>query len=175
MKKSILFLVFFCLVFLNACSVQEKMSPEIFLERLSEKSESFNCESAEILYDETGCICFIEDVYGSEYVLNFVLSEAGYINKISFVCDKKDKAENYILCLKEIITVYSPDESTEDIIRELTANGKMKQGFSYYETQWYLWSSYADENGLFVSVINKKLTEITTAELSLKPNDKLAF
>lgn len=175
MKKNFIFIMIFSLVFLSACSVQEKMSPEIFLERLCEKSDIFSSESAEILYDETGCVCFIDDVYGTEYVFNFVMSDSGFIKKISFVCSEKDKAENYILCLKDMINVYSPDESTENVIRELTVNGKMKQGFTNYDTQWYLWSSYTDENGFFVSVINKKLTEVPTVELSLKPNDKVAF
>lgn len=175
MKKILVLFAVFSLLFLSACSVQKNMSPEIFLKRLSENSESFDSGSAEILYDDGGCVCFIKDIYGTEYVFRFDLSDAGDINKISFACNKKDKAENYILCLKEIICIYASDESPDEIIKELTENGKIKQGFSDYETHWYFWSSYADENGFFTSVINKKLVEITTAELTLKPNDKSGF
>ena len=175
MKKVVIIIALFCMAFLSSCTVQDKMSPEIFIDRLSARSEIFNCESAEFLYDDTDCVCFTDDIYGTEYVFNFGISDKGYINKISFACNEKDKAENYILCLKDVIAVYSPDESSENVINELTTNGKMKEGFSYYTTQWYLWSSYADDNGLFVSVTNKKIKETETAELSLKPNDKVSF
>ena len=71
--------------------------------------------------------------------------------------------------------VFSPDANEDEIIRALTENGKLKPSYTYYETQWYYWSSHSDKNGLYFSVINKKLSEPIIVEYSLKANDKTGF
>ena len=160
---------------MNACSVQERMNPEIFFERLFGISDEYMTESKEIYYENGKCICFINDIYGSELVYEFSLSDNKDIYKISFACNEADKAEKNIIYVKDIISVYAPQENADEIVESLTENGKPHKGFSYYDTQWYSWAVYFDENGFFFSVTNNKIIEKTTVEYSLKPNDKSGF
>lgn len=174
MKKIIILLMLFVFI-MTACSVQEKMSPEIFFERLSGKSDEYLFDDKELFYEDIKCVCFIKDIYGSELVYEFALNDKKDIYKISFACNEADKAEKIIVYIKDIITVYAPQENADEVVRSLTENGKPDKGFSYYETQWYSWAVYSDENGVFFSVTNNKVVEKTTAEYSLKPNDKSGF
>lgn len=175
MKKISVIIIILSAVLFGGCSVQTEMNPVIFIERLSEKIGGNIFENNEIVYEDNKCICFINDEFNTEYVLEFILDESDNIKKISLACNETDKAGNFINYIKDIIGVYSPDENIEEIIGNLTENGKMKPSFSYYETQWYSWSSYSDENGLYFSVSNKKLSEPITAQYSLKPNDKSGY
>lgn len=172
--KRIVFLLVFLLV-LCSCSVQEKVDTEIFMERFLKASEMFDSEGCEKIYGENSNIIFINDKYGTEYVFEFFTDENSNINKISFACTQTDKAENFVVCLREIINTYSPDENADDVIASLTENGKIRNKFTYYETKWYSYASYSDENGMHFSVTNKKLVVPSTVELSLKPNDKSGF
>lgn len=175
MKKKAFIILIFSLIFFSGCSVQEKMNADLFFERLSSVTDDFDYENIDLLYEENKCICFINDRFSTDFVFEFFMNENGDINKISFACNKTDKAENFIKYLKNIISVFSSEENKDEIIRSLTENGKIKPSYTYYETQWYYWSSYSDENGLYFSVINKKLSEPITVEYSLKPNDKTGF
>ena len=157
MKKIIILLISLSFI-MNACSVQERMSPEIFFERLSEISDEYLLDDKECFYEDMKCVYFLKDIY-----------------KISFACDETDKAEKFIEYIKDIITAYSPQENADEVVKSLTVNGKPDKGFSYYETKWYSWTVYSDENGVFFSVTNNKVNEKTTAEYSLKPNDKSGF
>ncbi|MBR3781566.1 MAG: hypothetical protein IKK63_10250 [Clostridia bacterium] len=172
--KRIVILIIFLLV-LCSCSVQEKMSTEIFTERFSEASEMFDFEDCEKIYGENSNIVIINDKYGTEYVFEFFTDENNNINKISFACTQTDKAENFVVCLREIIDTYSPDENADDVIMSLTENGKIRNKFTYYETQWYSYASYSDMNGMCFFVKNKKFIVPSTVEFSLKPNDKSGF
>lgn len=174
MKKYFIFLSVIIFL-LGGCSVQEKMSPQIFFERLSKKTDFFDLKNKECFFENSDYISFVKDKYSTEYVFDISVTENGDINKIGFSCDKTEKAEDFICCVREIISVYSPDENHNEIIGSLTENGKPKTGLNYYDTQWYSWCSYADKNGLFFSVTNKKLTSQSTVEFSLKPNDKSGF
>ncbi len=175
MKKYNLLLIIFSLILFCGCSVQEKMNADLFLERLSYKSVDFDYESIDLNYNENDCVCFMKDKFSYDYVFDFCMNKHGDINKIGFACSKTDKAGDFIKYIGDIISVYSPEENPDDIIHALTENGKMKKSYNYYETQWYYWSSFSDENGLYFSVTNKKLSEPITAEYSLKPNDKTAY
>ena len=165
----------FMMIFLCGCSIQEKMNPDLFFERLSLITDDFDYENADMIYDKNNCICYIKDLNSTEYVFEFCINEFCEINKISFACNNTDKAENYIKYIKDIISVYSPKENSNEIMNEITENGKIKPSYTYYESQWYYWSSYNDKNGLYFSVINKKLSEPVTVLYSLKPNDKTGF
>lgn len=173
MKRIIILPIVFLV--LCSCSVQEKMSTDVFINRFSQTSKIFNFENSENIYGENSNIVFLNDIYGKEYVFEFFRDENNNIKKISFACTDTDKAENYTACLREIINTYSPDENADGIIMGLTENGKLKSGFNYFETQWYSYASYSDENGMHFSVTYKKLVTPSSVEFSLKPNDKSGF
>ena len=120
---------------MNACSVQERMSPEIFFERLSEISDEYLLDDKECFYEDMKCVYFLKDIYGSELVYEFALNNKKDIYKISFACDETDKAEKFIEYIKDIITAYSPQENADEVVKSLTVNGKPDKGFSYYETK----------------------------------------
>lgn len=149
------------------------MNPDIFFERLL--SENNDLKAVDTIYDNEKSIYYLKNDKLIDYIFEIGLNNSGDINKISFACNKTDKAEDFIKYMGDIISVYSSDENRDEIIMELTENGRLKPFYSYYETQWYFWSSYSDENGLFFSVINKKLSEHTTAQYSLKQNDRKEF
>lgn len=175
MRKIYLISLVFVLFLLCGCSVQEKMNADMFFKRLSSQTADFDYENIEVFYEEKRCVCFIKDKYTSDFVFEFTANDIGDINKISFACNETDKAEDFVKYVKDIISVYSPDENTDEIISALTDNGKIISDYTYYETQWYYWSSFSDKNGLYFSVINKKLSEPVTVLYSLKPNDKTGF
>ncbi len=175
MNKKIILLSFVVLLLFSSCSVQEKMSPEIFFKRLSKQTDMFDFENSEQFLEKTDYICFVKDYTGTEHVFELSVTDSGDINKISLACNVTDKAENFISVIEQIIIVYSPEESTDEIINSLTENGKISNKMTYHETQWHSWCIYADENGQYFSVTNKKLTEQSEIELSLKPNDKSGF
>ena len=83
--------------------------------------------------------------------------------------------------VRDIISVYSPKENTDEIIMNLTENGKIKQGINplsvtpFANDSYYGFSENADENGLFFSVTNKELFPQSSVEFSLKPNDRVDF
>lgn len=175
MKRRLCFLLLPFVILFSSCSVQENMSPAIFLNRLSKQTDVFDFENSEQFIDDNKYICFVNDNTGKEHVFELSLTETGDINKISLACIKTDKAENFISYIRQIIFVYAPEENENEIINSITENGKITDKIKYYETQWHSWCSYADKNGFYFSVTNKKLVEQTTVEFSLKPNDKIDF
>ena len=171
MKKQVLICLFLIAFLLNACSVQEKMNADIFFERISDSG----FEIIDIIYENNKNLYYVKDSESTDYILEFSYNDYGDVNKISFACNKTDKAENFIKYMRDIISAYSPDENKDDIINELTENGKLKHYYTYYDTQWYFWSSFSDINGLYFSVTNKKLSEQRIADYSLKQNDRIKF
>ena len=151
------------------------MNPRIFLERLSDKTDSFVLENTDIFADKSGYICFVKDKNAKDFLFEFSVDKSENIKKISFSCIETEKAEDFVEYVKNIISVYSSTENADEIIMNLTENGKLKQGINYFENQWYLYCTNADENGLFFSVTNKEMSEKTTVLYSLKPNDRVDF
>ena len=151
------------------------MSPDIFFGRLSKQIDIFDFEHSENFLENSEYVCFVKDDAGTEHVFELALNDAGDINKISLACNKTDKAENFISHIKNVIIIYASDENANEIIDSLTENGKISAGLNYYETQWHLWCAYSDNNGLYFSVTNKKLTAQSEVEFSLKPNEKTGF
>ena len=173
MKKALFLL--FAFIFLSGCSVQKSMNPRIFLERLSDKTDSFVLENTDIFADKSGYICFVKDKNAKDFLFEFSVDKSENIKKISFSCIETEKAEDFVEYVKNIISVYSSTENADEIIMNLTENGKLKQGINYFENQWYLYCTNADKNGLFFSVTNKEMSEKTTVLYSLKPNDRVDF
>lgn len=151
------------------------MSPEIFFGRLSEQTDVFDFKNSEIFYENSDYVCFVKDKIGTDHVFELSITDEGDINKISLACSNTDKAENFISYIREVINVYSPKENADEIIVSLTESGKIKTELNYYDTQWYSWCIYADKNGLYFSVTNKKFAVQSETALTLKPNDKSGF
>ena len=175
MKKYTVIILMLSFVLMCGCSVQEKMNSDLFFERLSALNNEFDYENIEIIYDDKNCVCFAKDKNSIDYIFEFGTNDTDDINKISFACNKTDKAENFVKYIGDIISVYAPKENKVEIIYALTENGKIKPSYTYYETQWYYWSAFSDKNGLYFSVINKKISQPLSVQYSLKPNDKIEF
>ena len=151
------------------------MNPRIFFERLSAENDYFVLENPEILADEKASFSFVNSKNGTDFLFEFSLDDSENIKKISFSCIETEKAEDFIECVRNIVSVYSSTENAYEIIMNLTENGKLKQGINYHENQWYLYCANADENGLFFSVTNKELSPQSTVQYSLKSNDRIDF
>lgn len=172
--KRLICLLFF-LIFLAGCSVQKTMNSRIFLERLSAANDSLNIEKPEIFSDDSAILYFVNDNKGTEFLFEFSVDDAENIKKIGFSCGETEKAENFVEYIRDVVSVYSPEEDADEVIMNLTKNGKLKKGINYFENQWYMYCSNADENGLFFSVTNKEMMPQSTVEFSLKPNDRVDF
>ncbi len=155
---------------LNSCSAQNKMNPKIFFDRLSSINKSVEYEIFDSFNDDNKSVYFIKDKKGTDYIFDFETNADGDINKISLVCNEKDKAEDFICLAQNTVSVYTPHENGEEILGALT-----QKDLSYYDTKWHSWFFYSDENGLFFSVINNDMKEPEKVEFSLKPNDKTDF
>ncbi len=174
MKRFSLVLLIVIILF-GGCSVQKKMSPDIFLERLSKKSDFFIFDETESFVENSNFVCYLKNENNISYVFEFLVNDLGDVKKISLSCDKTEKTENFICNMKDIVSVYSPEENSEELIKNLSEDGNMKEGLNYFENQWYLYCTNVNENGLFFSVTNKKLFPQTSVDFSLKPNDKYDF
>lgn len=167
--------IFAVLFLLASCSLQEAVSPEIFTQRLLKADEN-------IVPDDG--MCFLNgNVYTFYFLyadcLNFVAEihcdEQGNAKKINLACGQTDKIDLFIQCVKSFVSVYSPQENAGEITASLFAEKKTDGKFSFYETQWYIYSALLSENGLYFSTESKKLSPQSEVELSLKPNDIVEY
>lgn len=169
MKKTIL--IIFVLLFLSSCSVQEKMNSEMFIERFSKSGAELDFQNAEGFYNDEKYLCYIKNANGTELLIELFEDEESNISKITLACsDIKAQAE-FISCAKHIIETFSFDDSADSVLKEICKDGKINNEFSYYETQWYYYSTASTENILFFSIENKKLSPPKNTEFTLKPND----
>ena len=73
------------LVFLAACSVQENMSPQIFIERLQKNDSRFAVDTDNSFVDG-GFVYFVNYDNGLELVFEISTDEQGNSDKISLAC-----------------------------------------------------------------------------------------
>ncbi len=171
MKRVYAFLVLIAVAFASACSVQETMSPQIFLERLEKNGANLDFSSAESFYEDNSFICFINSNSGTEFMLKLDTDSSGNVQKISLACTKPDKANEFILCAESIIKIYAPEDNCDEILNAVFVSGKINNEFKYHETQWHYYTSAAYKSAIFFSTESKKLAPAKNAELTLKPND----
>lgn len=175
MKKIIIVINAVLIVFLAACSVQEKVSPDIFVERLSAANDSFVFETESCFIDGNKAVFFAKYNNEIDTVFEITEDEQGNAEKISLACTQADKAELFISCVKNVIETYSPDDNSDEILtalfEKIINDGKNK----YYETQWHSYSAVFSKEGLFFSVKNKKLIKESSVEFSLKENDIIEY
>lgn len=164
--KRIIILEILILLVLSACTVQEKVSPELYISRLTENADGFSVLSENIFYENKECYCFIKGDDGSGYALQIEADTGKNIKKICLAGMKTDKTDDFKMIAETLVKTYAPDEAIEDIKAAL-----FKNELDYYNSQWYRYSSAVTENGIFFSVENMKISTDSDAELTLKQND----
>lgn len=175
MKKTAKILLFMLLMLmLQACSVQEKMSPQIFFERLSKVNEQLAFDTSEQFFDGNEYVCFVSDENSNSFVFQISVNDSGNSEKISVTAEKTDE---YVFneCVESIIKVYAPDDDAKKIIAALYSDINNNSKFRYCETQWHSYSAVIEKECRYFSVSSKKLVPESEVELSLKPNDKVDF
>ncbi len=171
MKKIGVLIICIAMLFVSACSVQETMNPQIFLERLEKNAVNLDFSSSESFYEDNSFVCFINSNSGTEFVLELDTDDFGNVQKISLACTKTDKANEFILCAESIIKTYAPEDSCDEILADVFSNGKIDKGFMYHETQWHYYTSAAYDSAIYFSAESKKLSNEKNTEFTLKPND----
>lgn len=171
MKRAVC--IFFSLLFLTACSVQEKVNPQIFIERIQKNNKNIAVENS--FYEDAAFVCFAVYNGNTDIVFEIETDEQKNAKKISLACSQTDKADDFISCAECIIKTYAPDDDSGQVIKELFSQKEINGKFNYYETQWYSYSSVLSENGLYFSAEIKKLVPQTEVEFSLKQNDIVTY
>lgn len=166
MKK--LFCVFsvWILVFLSACSVQEKMNSRIFIQRFKDNNENITILNDEVFSEQDRYFCFLKDDKNNNYVLQFATDSDSSIKKICLVCNNASKTDTFKVISETVIKTYAPNEDSQSIVESL-----FKDGLNYYDTQWYRYSSSIADGTAFFSVENMKISTESDAELTLRTND----
>ena len=162
-------------VTLTACSVQEKMSPWIFVERMRQTDKNLVIDTENSFFENEKMVCYA--VYADKTKLVFEIStdEHGNSDKISLACVQTDKAADFVLCAKSIASVYSTEDDSDNVAKELFGTKELSDECRYYETQWRSYAAVLSENGLYFSVESKKLVPQTEVEFSLKQNDIVEY
>ena len=174
MKKTSIILFFTVLMLLlQACSVQEKMSPQIFFDRLSKINTRLVFDTSEQFFEGNEFICFVSDDADNAYAFQVSVTDSGDCEKISLAAEKGDE-NAFKECVKSVIGVYAPDDDAEEVVLSLF-NSNSNQKFQYYETQWHSYSFARENECRYFSVSSKKLMPESKVELSLKANDKADF
>ncbi|MBR2868472.1 MAG: hypothetical protein IKB88_05345 [Clostridia bacterium] len=164
MKKILVLIPLF--LFLSACSVQENVSPDLFVSRLEKTVRDAAIDSDGIFYENEKSVVYA-DYGGCRFAIEMTCDSDGKVKKISLACNDTDKAECFYSFIKNIVSVYAPDEDCDRILQNLCC-GKQ---FSFYESQWYSYSFSSAVSGFYFGVENKKLAPAKDIGLTLKPND----
>lgn len=173
MKKFLI--VFIALLLLSSCSVQEKVSPGIFVERLCAADENAELDNDLSFGSGEVYTYYITYAQSLRLVAEMRSDGQGNVKKINLACNKTDKADLFMQCVKSVICVYSPEENPDEILKAVFPGKESDGTFFYHETQWYKYSAVLSENGLFFSTENKKVSPQSEVEFSLKPNDIVEY
>lgn len=171
MKRAVCILL--SLLFLTACSVQEKFNPQIFIERIQKCNKNITVENT--FYEDDVFVCFAVYNDNTDIVFEIETDEHENAKKISLACSQTDKADEFILCTNSIIDICAPDDDSGQVIKELFSERKLSNKFRYYETQWHSYSAVLSESGLYFSAESKKLVPQSEVEFSLKQNDIVVY
>lgn len=171
MRKRIWVFSLLILCLLSACSVQETMSPEIFIERLEVDCSGLDYKNAESFYESDKYVCFIKNESGIEFMFEITPDERGNAQKISLACSKTDKTADFISVAESIIRTYAPEDDSKEIVSSIFSDGKVPNEFSYFDTQWHYYTCAASDSAFYFSAESKKLAPEKDAEMTLKPND----
>ena len=168
--KRILPIIFACLLFLSSCTVQEAVSPDLFVSRFAESFPDFNIESEGMFYEGNRSVLFLNDESGNRFAVEMTADSLERVQKISLACADADKVKELFSFAEKVISVYAPDENSDSVMNALS-NGKY---FSYHETLWYGYAFSKTESGLFFSVENKHFAPEKETCLTLKENETVS-
>ncbi len=167
--------VILLMIFLSSCTVQKKMSPWIFIERVEKNDKNIAFDTGNSFYENEDFVCYATYADMSGFCVEILTDESGNSKKISLACMQTDKTDKFISFSKSVIETYSPDDSADEVIKSLFGNKKINNVFAYHSTQWYDYSAILSENGFYFSVASKKLMPQSEVEFSLKPNDIIEY
>lgn len=170
MKKIIISVIL--MLSLAACSVQENMSSELFFERFQKYDNNISINSS--FYQEESYVCF-SLYHNAEIIFEIKTDSNNNAVKINLACSETDKINEFTDCAESVIRIYSPNDTSQDIIENLFYPEKVNNEFRYFNTQWHTYSAVVSDNGLFFSVSNKKLMPENKVEFSLKQNDIVEY
>lgn len=169
MKKTAVAFSLIFILLLSGCSVQERVSPLILVNRLTKQSNEIICDPQHTYFDGNTFICFIE--YGSikNIIIKMHTTEENSVKKISVY----STADNQIFeLIKLLISIYSPKEDSENISEELRKN---TDSFRYFNGKEYTYSLFTSDKSIYFEVFNNNLSEYTIPELTLKANDRIDY
>lgn len=173
-KKAIISFFMVSILLLQACSVQEKMSPQIFFERLAKIDSQLCFDASEQFFSGDEYVCFVSDVNSNCFVFQISVNDRGDCEKIS-VAAEKTAASDFINCVKSVIQAYAPNDDAENITEKLFSDGKISMEYLYFDSQWHSYSAAGSNGCFYFGVSSKKLVAESEIELSLKQNDKTDF
>lgn len=166
MRKILIILIVFSVLFLCSCSVQKKMNAEIFLERMS---DALPKENINLKFNENNKTVLL---LNNGYIMEIFQNEYGDVIRISLSCADVKDIESFVTFSGKITNIYSPDDDF-DIIKKNIFNTENKP--LYFKSQWHEYCGYKNENGIYFSVNNNYLNPKETPDLTLKSNDKVDF
>lgn len=173
MKKiACLMLAFFIL---TSCSVQEKMSPWIFTERIQKTDKNISIDTDNSYFENGDYVFYASYADDVKFIFEISTDEHGNSDKISLACTQTDKTDEFVLCAMRTIEAYAPDDSADEVMQNLFSNKEPNDKCIYYDTQWYSYAAVLSEKGLFFSVESKKLIPQSEVEFSLKQNDIVEY
>lgn len=165
-NKIKIFAVVITVIFMfSACTVQEKMNPMIFTERIT-KLMNEEISIGESFSKNGRYIIFFSDKSGNNYICELLTDNSENIKKVCLASNNTSKAESFKYLFERIIMIYAPSENSAEIISNL-----FNKKWNYHTTQWYSYSGIISDEGLFASIENKMLSTQSDAELTLKQSD----
>ena len=169
MKKFSLAIFLLLILLLPSCTVQERVSPLIFIDRLNEISDDFNFISENSYYDDNVFISFLDFKDLKSIAIKMQLSDDNSIIKISLITINNSRAFELI---KLLIETYSPEEDSNVIFNELTG---IEKGFYYSFGNEYTYSVFKSDKDIYFEVFINSQSDYSVPDLTLKPNDKIEF
>lgn len=150
---------------LCGCSVQERIIPEVLLERLSKNDCGFEFDASDGFYSEGKYYCFANEK-------DVLLSASCDENNIIYELSVYSPAVEY--GIEKLFIDAAGCFSGEDIQSVFTELKKSASEFpAERETKGFVYTYFKSENGLFFSVRNKRIKQIPQPELTLRENETI--
>ncbi len=175
MKKLICFVFTLSLFALSACSVQETVSPLIFINRVQKHDKNILFDVSNTFIENERHVFYTTYSGNSEIVFEISVNEQGDAEKINLACNQTDKIDSFVSCVQSVAETYAPDDDAKTVVSELFLSRELSDRCLYYDTQWHEYSAVLSEKGLFFSVESKKLVPRSDVEFSLKQNDIVTY
>ena len=169
MKKTAITFALFIILILSGCSVQERVSPLILIDRLTEQSSEIIFDPQYSYFEGNSFIGFINYKNINNVVIKIHTADGNSVKKISVYSSADNKVFELI---KLLIDIYSPKEDCENILKELTDN---TESFRYSFGKEYSYSLAVTDDSIYFEAFNNNLSEFTIPDLTLKANDRINY